>query len=62
MTKIQLPEWPWRDVCDLAQAQGVRIWIVGGAVRDLILGRRVHDWDFSVDRDALALARAVGDA
>jgi putative nucleotidyltransferase with HDIG domain len=60
--KIQLPEWPWRVVCDLAQAQGVRIWIVGGAVRDLLLGRPVRDWDFAVDDEAMALGRAVGDA
>jgi tRNA nucleotidyltransferase/poly(A) polymerase len=31
-------------------------------VRDLLLGRSVHDWDFAVDRDAMALARNVGDA
>jgi putative nucleotidyltransferase with HDIG domain len=35
---------------------------VGGAVRDLLLGRPVHDWDFAVDGDAMVLARAVGDA
>jgi len=35
---------------------------VGGAVRDALLGRPVHDWDFAVDRDALGLARAVADA
>lgn len=37
-------------------------WLVGGAVRDLLLARVVHDWDFAVDGDAMALARAVGDA
>jgi putative nucleotidyltransferase with HDIG domain len=35
---------------------------VGGAVRDLLLGRPVHDWDFAVERDALGLARSVADA
>ncbi|MGD8244274.1 MAG: HDIG domain-containing protein [Anaerolineae bacterium] len=62
MMKIELPEGPWRVVLDVAQARGVPIWIVGGAVRDHLLGRPVHDWDFAVDRDAMAIARAVGDA
>jgi putative nucleotidyltransferase with HDIG domain len=62
MTKIQLPEWPCKVVRDLAGEQAVRIWVVGGAVRDLILARPVHDWDFAVDRAAMAVARAVGDA
>ncbi|MGD2105422.1 MAG: HD domain-containing protein, partial [Anaerolineae bacterium] len=39
----------------------VCLWLVGGAVRDLLLGRPVHDWDFAVDRDAMTLAKAVGD-
>lgn len=34
---------------------------MGGCVRDLLLGRSVHDWDFATDRDALGLARAVAD-
>jgi putative nucleotidyltransferase with HDIG domain len=62
MMKIQLPEWPWKVVRDLAQELGVQIWIVGGAVRDLIVARSVHDWDFAIDRDAMVLARAVGSA
>lgn len=36
---------------------GRPVWLVGGAVRDLLLGREVHDLDFAVDGDALALAR-----
>jgi len=31
-------------------------------VRDALLGRPLHDWDFAVERDALGLARAVADA
>jgi putative nucleotidyltransferase with HDIG domain len=56
---ISLPEWPWQFVRRLAEARDVRVWLVGGAVRDALLGRAVHDWDFVVDRDALPLARAV---
>ena len=35
----------------------IRAWLVGGAVRDLLLGREVHDWDVAVERDAIPLAR-----
>jgi tRNA nucleotidyltransferase/poly(A) polymerase len=59
---IRLPEWPWQVVREEARALDVEIWLVGGAVRDLLLQRPVHDWDFAVDRRALALARIVGDA
>jgi putative nucleotidyltransferase with HDIG domain len=62
MTTISLPDWPWEAVRRLAGERGVRVWPVGGAVRDALLGRPVHDWDFAVDRDALGLARAVADA
>ncbi|MDY7080328.1 MAG: HDIG domain-containing protein, partial [Chloroflexota bacterium] len=61
MTTIQLPDWPWQAVLRLAGEHGVRIWLAGGAVRDVLLERPVHDWDFAVDRDALGLARAVAD-
>lgn len=62
MTTIPLPDWPWQIVRRLARERGARIWLVGGAVRDVMLERPVHDWDFAVDRDATGLARAVGDA
>lgn len=60
--KVPLPDWPWQAVLRLAAERGARIWLVGGAVRDALLERPVHDWDFCVDRDALRLARAVADA
>jgi putative nucleotidyltransferase with HDIG domain len=46
----------------MAGERGTRVWLVGGAVRDALLGRPVHDWDFVVDGDSLGLARAVADA
>jgi len=36
-----------------------RFWLVGGAVRDLVLRRRIHDYDFVVAGDGVALGRAV---
>jgi putative nucleotidyltransferase with HDIG domain len=62
VTKINLPDWPWQTVCALAAERGVRVWPVGGVVRDALLGRPVSDWDFAVDRGAMKLARAVSDA
>lgn len=42
-----------------AAAQGVRLWLVGGAVRDLALGRRCADVDIAVESDAATAARFV---
>ncbi|HDQ74097.1 MAG TPA: HD domain-containing protein [Chloroflexi bacterium] len=60
--KITLPEWPWQMVRRLARSRQTHVWLVGGAVRDALLERPLHDWDFAVDRGALKLARAVADA
>jgi putative nucleotidyltransferase with HDIG domain len=38
-----------------------RVWLVGGSVRDALLRRDIHDLDFAVDGDGLALARRVAD-
>lgn len=52
---------------DLAQrvvtffADGPPAYFVGGAVRDRLLGREVHDLDVMVDGDALRLARRLAD-
>jgi tRNA nucleotidyltransferase/poly(A) polymerase len=37
------------------------IYLVGGAVRDLLLNRPCHDFDFALPGDTLRLARAVAD-
>ncbi|HTP00943.1 MAG TPA: HD domain-containing protein [Anaerolineales bacterium] len=38
------------------------IYLVGGAVRDALLGKTSHDLDFAVPRNAIPLARRVADA
>lgn len=55
--------WPPRSVVDLLPAlpPGLRLWLVGGAVRDALLGRPVLDLDFVVDGDALSVARHLAD-
>jgi tRNA nucleotidyltransferase/poly(A) polymerase len=48
-------------VCRFLQSRSVRAYLVGGYVRDRLLGRESHDVDFAVEGDALGLARAVAD-
>ncbi len=43
---------------DLARARGTAVHLVGGFLRDALLGRRSLDCDFAVAEDALGLARA----
>lgn len=62
MVAVTLPPWPWNVIRQIAAERSVRIWPVGGCVRDILLGRLRHDWDFTVEEDALGLARAVADA
>ncbi len=53
-----------RDAIAAALEADARLWLVGGPVRDLILGRRVADIDIAVDGDAeefaLRLAARTG--
>jgi len=54
------PAWDWvRRLASAARARGQRLFLVGGPVRDLMLGRRVVDVDLMVDGagQAPALAR-----
>ncbi len=41
--------------------QRPRAWLVGGAVRDRLLGRPIHDLDLLVEEGAVPLARAIAD-
>ncbi len=36
-------------LCERLRSQGKRAWIVGGCVRDLLLGRAAADWDVATD-------------
>ena len=46
-------------VLNEARATDVTLWLVGGAVRDLVLGRPVHDLDIAIEGDAGAFAASV---
>jgi tRNA nucleotidyltransferase/poly(A) polymerase len=41
---------------------GLTVYLVGGAVRDALLGRPAHDLDFVLERNAIKTARHVADA
>jgi tRNA nucleotidyltransferase/poly(A) polymerase len=45
----------------LAAERAMPIYLVGGTVRDLLLGRDTHDLDFAVRGSGLALARHIAD-
>jgi hypothetical protein len=49
-------------VFDLAEEHEIPLCLVGGTVRDLLLGRDTHDLDYAVDGDGLAIARRVANA
>ena len=51
------PAWVVELQSSFDPARGV--WLVGGAVRDHLLGRPSHDLDFAVDGEARQLARRV---
>ena len=44
------------------QKQRLEAYLVGGAVRDMLLGRECHDLDFAVPREALQVARELANA
>ena len=48
-------------ICALIRLRSRQAWLVGGYVRDRLLGRVSHDLDFVVPRGGLALARRVAD-
>ena len=49
------------QVCAFLQKRSIEAYLVGGCVRDWLLGRSSHDMDFAVAGDAVELARQVAD-
>jgi tRNA nucleotidyltransferase/poly(A) polymerase len=52
---------PLLDSVRQALPDGLTVYLVGGAVRDALLGRPTHDLDFSLAGDAIKTARHVAD-
>jgi tRNA nucleotidyltransferase (CCA-adding enzyme) len=46
-------------VVEEATGRDLPLYVVGGVVRDLVLGRPLNDFDLTVEGDAIALARAL---
>ena len=44
MTSIKIPE-ELKKVDEIFSSHGYKAYLVGGAVRDMILGKKGHDWD-----------------
>ncbi len=57
---IPMPRWPLADIATILPHQGT--WLAGGPVRDLLLGKLPHDWDFVTAYSGLVAARSVADA
>ncbi len=51
-----------RKVCLALQERAEPIYLVGGYVRDWLLGKESHDLDLAIDGNAIALARVIADA
>ena len=50
-----------RALAGQVAAQGGAAWVIGGTLRDLLLGRTVHDIDIALTLPALEAARALAD-
>lgn len=50
------------EVLDFISMQGAPAWLVGGFVRDRLLGRATHDLDVVVPHGGIRLARAIANA
>ena len=48
-------------VADEASQNGLPLYIIGGSVRDLILGSAIKDLDLTVEGDAITLAQTLGE-
>ncbi len=56
---IRMPG-PVRDVLDRLEASGFEGWLVGGCVRDSLLGRDPQDWDVTTNARPEEIQRAMG--
>ncbi|MEK7399960.1 MAG: HDIG domain-containing metalloprotein, partial [Candidatus Poribacteria bacterium] len=48
-------------ILDLARSESIRLYIVGGTVRDIILGRKIYDVDFAIPGDAISFAKKLAE-
>ena len=48
-----------REIGEISDALGLRVFLVGGSVRDILLGRKSLDFDITVEGDAIKLGHAL---
>lgn len=56
--KIELPE-SVKDILKKFDEAGYEIYIVGGAVRDVLMGKIAHDWDFTTNATPEEILKVV---
>jgi len=61
-TNFPLTFPPILDSVRAVLPDGLTVYLVGGALRDALLGRPIHDLDFVLERDAIKTARLVANA
>ena len=47
------------EIARIATEAGMNVWLTGGAMRDTLRGARILDLDFTVERDALKIGKAL---
>ena len=50
------------EIQHLATAAGINVWLTGGAMRDMLRGAPIRDLDFTVERDAVKIGKALAAA
>lgn len=56
LTSQSIPA-PVRELCDRLAERDFRAWVVGGCIRDLLMGKEVADWDLATDATPDEVAR-----
>src|SRR5437868_13421559 len=50
------------EIQRLATAAEMNVWLTGGAMRDMLRGAPIRDLDFTVERDAIKVGKALAQA
>src|SRR4051812_18341685 len=50
------------EAARIASDAGINVWLTGGAMRDTLRGARITDLDFTVERDAPRIGKALAQA
>src|SRR3972149_5417908 len=59
--KLQIPK-KVSEITNIFEKYGFEIYIVGGAVRDILMGKSVYDWDFATNTTPDEILKLFKDA